>query len=226
MPTITDQLLTVYEQLYAFFGPRDWWPAHSPWEVMVGAILTQNVAWRNVEQAIANLKEAGLLDLVAMQQVEEEKIAALIVPSRYYNMKARKLKGLAEYLIKDYQGDLKAFLGQPMLQLRTELLQLWGLGPETVDSMLLYAAEQPIFVIDAYTRRIFSRLGFFSEKSSYAQMQQFFMQNLPARVTLFNEYHALIVALGHQICLPRTPKCGACPLRISQVCSYTIDKRI
>ena len=221
-----DRLLTIYNHLYAFFGPRGWWPANSPWEVMVGAILTQNVAWRNVEQAILNLKKANLLEFPEMYQAEEKELAELIVPTRYYNTKARKLKGLVNYLIDHYQGNLAEFLGQPMDKLRSELLQLWGLGPETVDSILLYAANQPIFVVDAYTRRIFHRLGIFPEKISYTEMQQFFMQNLPVRVSLFNEYHALIVALGHQICWNRSPKCKTCPLQESQSCPFSVDREI
>ncbi|NLC07425.1 MAG: endonuclease III domain-containing protein [Syntrophomonadaceae bacterium] len=209
---IKDILLNIYECLYQHFGPRGWWPADTPWEVAVGAILTQNVAWRNVEQAIANLKEANLLGLQEMQLATEEEIASRIRPTRYYNTKARKLKVFVNYLTEQYAGELSNLWHQPLEKLRAELLNLWGLGPETVDSILLYAGNQPIFVVDAYTRRIFSRLGLLPEKVTYAEMQRFFMDHLPVEVELYNEYHALIDALGNQVCLNRAPKCHLCPL--------------
>jgi endonuclease-3 related protein len=209
---IKDTLLNIYECLYQHFGPRGWWPADTPWEVAVGAILTQNVAWRNVEQAIANLKEANLLGLQEMQLATEEEIASRIRPTRYYNTKARKLKVFVNYLTEHYAGELSNLWHQPLEKLRLELLNLWGLGPETVDSILLYAGNQPVFVVDAYTRRIFNRLGLLPEKVTYAEMQRFFMDHLPVEVELYNEYHALIDALGNRLCLNRSPKCHLCPL--------------
>jgi len=206
-------LLRIYEQLLAYFGPRGWWPAETPWEVMVGAVLTQNVAWRNAEQAIANLKQAGFLELEALYRAEEARLAELIVPTRFYKAKARKLKVLAAHVMEKYGGDLGLLFSRPLWELRRELLGLWGLGPETVDSMLLYAGSYPVFVVDAYTRRIFSRLQLLPADAAYQEMQEFFLRWLPSDAGLFNEYHALIDALGHHICLARSPRCTVCPLQ-------------
>lgn len=210
---LTAVLLRIYDQLLAYFGPRGWWPAETPWEVMVGAVLTQNVAWRNVEQAIANLKQAGVLELEALYQAEEAQLAELIIPTRFYKTKARKLKVLAAYVMERYGGDLGLLFSRPLWDLREELLGLWGLGPETVDSILLYAGSYPIFVVDAYTRRIFSRLQLLPADATYQEMQEFFLRWLPPDVGLFNEYHALIDALGHHLCLAGSPRCAVCPLR-------------
>lgn len=211
-------LMDIYKRLYTYFGPRGWWPAETSWEVVVGAILAQNVAWRNVEQAIQNLKEAKLLEFKKMQLASIEDLARLIVPTRYYNVKAKKLKFFVDYLSQEYAGSLEQLLDQPLNKLRPELLNLWGLGPETVDSILLYAGGHMTFVVDAYTRRIFHRLGFFTEEISYKDMRQIFMQNLPQEVQLYNEYHALIDALGSQICGNRSPRCMDCPLQ--ELCRY------
>lgn len=207
-----DFLMEVYTRLYNHFGPRHWWPAETPFEVVVGAILTQSVAWRNVEKAIVNLKEAGLLSVEGLHQAEVEEIASLIVPTRYYRAKAKKLKAFINFLVEKYGGSLERLFAVPLDKLRPELLGLNGIGPETADSILLYAGEYPIFVIDAYTHRIFQRLGVFEPKVSYAEMQRFFMYHLPTDVKLFNEYHALIDALGNRLCRARKPTCQECPL--------------
>ncbi|NPV91504.1 MAG: endonuclease III domain-containing protein [Firmicutes bacterium] len=203
----------IYDRLLDHFGPRGWWPAETDWEVVVGAILTQNVAWRNVVQAIDNLRGAGLLELERMRQASEEELAVLIVPTRFYQVKARKLKRFVSYLVENYDGDLYRLLDQPWAKLRGELLSLWGLGPETVDSILLYAGRHPVFVVDAYTRRIFSRLRLLPEDAGYQEMQDFFMLHLRGSEEIYNEYHALIDGLGNRVCLSKKPRCGECPLR-------------
>lgn len=211
-------LLDIYDKLYNHFGYRNWWPGETKWEVIVGAILTQNVAWRNVEQAIANLKEADLFELEAIYHGPLEKIASLIRPSRYYNTKARKLKSFANHIMKGYAGNLNSFLVKPLSELRQELLQIWGIGPETADCILLYCAELPSFVVDAYTKRIFTRIGIFNEEVTYHGMRNYFMDNLKGYHHLFNDYHAQIVALGHNIC-KNIPLCNKCPLQVNY-CQY------
>ncbi len=204
--------MEVYKQLLAHFGPRHWWPAETRFEVIVGAILTQQVAWKNVETAIDNLKGAGLLDPQMLLATPDEELWRLIRSTRYYRQKATRLKTFCRVLIEEYRGDLSAFLSLDLPDLRTILLKMHGIGKETADSIILYAAGQPIFVIDAYTHRIFSRLGLTSGRETYDALQERFMSNLPLEASLFNEYHALIVALGHHYCLRRKPRCVHCPL--------------
>lgn len=207
------RLLEIYETLLAHFGPRGWWPASTPFEVVVGAILTQSVAWRNVEIAIENLRRAELLDPFAIERTSEEEIARQIVSTRYYRQKARKLKGFCSRLVLDWGGDLQAMLTGETSEVRRRLLALWGIGPETADSILLYAGEHPIFVVDAYTLRIFHRLGLFPPEIGYDAMQAFFHRHLPADVPMYNEYHALIVGTGNRYCKAKEPLCAECPLR-------------
>lgn len=202
----------IYDLLIKHFGPRGWWPADTDWEVVVGAILTQNVAWRNVEQAIHNLRQENLLELERMHRSTEEELSRMIVPTRFYQVKARKLKTFVSYLVENHDGNLRRMLDRPWEKVRVELLNLWGLGPETVDSILLYAGRHPVFVVDAYTRRIFSRLQMLPVDVSYQDMQGFFMRYLPGREDLFNEYHALIDCLGNRVCLSKKPRCAECPL--------------
>ncbi len=204
-------LLTVYQRMYEFFGPLNWWPGESRSEVIIGAILTQNTAWVNVEKAINNLKEARLLDWQKLRRVEEERLAQLIRPSGYYNQKAKKLKHFAEFLEREYAGSLDKLGAEPLEIAREKLLAVHGIGPETADSILLYALQKPIFVVDAYTRRIFSRHGFFPADYTYQQIQQFMMEHLPPGVQLFNEYHAQIVYTGKTFCKTK-PTCAGCPL--------------
>ncbi|SHG94969.1 DNA-3-methyladenine glycosylase III [Thermosyntropha lipolytica DSM 11003] len=208
----------IYEMLLAHFGPRGWWPGESTWEIMVGAVLTQAVAWKNVEKAILNLKRAGLLELEAMCRAEEGKIAELIKPALYHRQKARKLKNLAGYVKERYGGNLELMFSQETKNLRGELLSLWGIGKETADSILLYAGEKPVFVIDAYTIRIFSRLGIVDQNTSYDMMQELMHRFLPSEVELYNEYHALLVALGANYCKKNNPICNLCP--INNFCNY------
>ena len=179
---------------------------------MVGAILTQNTNWQNVEKAISNLKKHRLLELSRLHRLPEKKLASLIRPAGYYNVKAKRLKSFLRFLSEDYRGSLRKMSSLDKQELRAKLLTVHGVGPETADSILLYAIKKPVFVVDAYTRRIFSRHGLVSDKADYHQMQKLFMQNLRNSVKLFNEYHALLVKLGKDFCLKNKPKCDICPL--------------
>ncbi|MDO8578514.1 MAG: endonuclease, partial [Dehalococcoidales bacterium] len=194
--SIRQTLLAIYNRLFTAYGPQHWWPAESPFEVMVGAILTQSAAWKNVEKAITNLKAADALSPQALRRLGLPELAALVRPSGYYKAKARKLKAMAEWLGENYGDDIAKMSTQTTEILREQLLGVHGIGPETADSIILYAANQPVFVIDAYTRRIFDRLGIVPEAKTYAGYKALFMNNLPADKKLFNEYHALLVQLG------------------------------
>lgn len=208
----TARLMEIFNRLYRYFGPRHWWPAETPFEVIVGAILTQNVAWKNVEKAIANLKAAGLLSPEAMARATIEELEPHIRPTGYYRVKAKKLKAFINYLQERYNGSLEAMFARPLEELRPEVLGVFGIGPETADAILCYAGNYPIMVMDAYTRRVFSRLGFFGARASYQDMQDFFMAHLPRDNRLYNEYHALIDGLANRICLKKAPACLSCPL--------------
>lgn len=214
----SDFYYEIYKALFDHFGPRGWWPGDTKWEIVVGAILTQAVAWKNVERAIANLKEANLLGLEEIYEAEEEDLARFIKPALYHRQKAKKLKALAKYIKDRYRGNLDLMLKEELYKIRRELLDLWGIGPETADSILLYAAEKPIFVVDAYTIRIFSRLGIVEEKISYEEMQYLIQKALLPDVKLYNEYHALLVALGSNYCKKNNPYCNLCP--INNFCNY------
>lgn len=209
------RLIDIYQRLYAHFGPQHWWP-HSTggaFEIIVGAILTQNTAWTNVERALANLRRARMLSPRAIQRTPTTRLARLIRPSGYFNLKAKKLKAFTQYLFTAHRGKLKHWLDSDGTRVRAELLSVYGIGPETADSILLYAAHQPIFVVDAYTRRIMARLGLARADATYDELQSLFMQHLPRDEKMFNEYHALFVALGKNICRKRAPRCAVCPLR-------------
>jgi endonuclease-3 related protein len=207
-----DQLMEIYQRLYRHFGPRHWWPADSPFEMIVGAILTQNVSWQSAAAAIFNLKEAGLLSLDGLLGCDREALAVLLRPARYHIQKARKLQEFCLLVTGCYQGSLQALLDEETSLLRQSLLATYGIGPETADAIILYAANKPVFVIDAYTLRVFERLGLVSEKATYWEMQSLMMQNLPAEVLLYNEYHAQLDAFGHHTCLKSRPRCPSCPL--------------
>ncbi|MDH5525791.1 MAG: endonuclease III domain-containing protein [Nitrospirota bacterium] len=206
------ELRSIYRRLLTRFGPQHWWPGDTPLEICVGAILTQNTAWTNVEKAIANLRRADLLDIQRLAATPDAELAEHIRPSGYFNLKARRLKGLVGFLLNHSGGDLPALFAEPLATLRPRLLQVYGVGPETADSILLYAGGKATFVVDAYTIRIFTRLGMAPEGVAYHAMQAIFMSRMPPDVKLFNEYHALLVALGKDFCRPRRPRCGACPL--------------
>ena len=205
-------LLPIYNVLLNAIGPRHWWPGETPLEIIVGAILTQNTAWKNVEKAIANLKKEGGLSLEALDKLPENELAELIRPSGYFNQKAKKIKIFVRYICSRYACSLEKMSERPLAPLREELLAIHGIGPETADSILLYAFEKPSFVVDAYTRRILLRHGWMTEKATYEDIRRFFMTFLPQDAALFNEFHALIVFVGNRFC-KRTPNCLACPLR-------------
>lgn len=205
-------LLDVYTRLLVRFGPRHWWPARTAEEVVIGAILAQNTSWSNAAKAIANLKASGSLGLRQISALEEHRLAELIRPARFFNQKVRALKIFTDYVGERYQYSLKKMGRRDMRELRQEMLGLYRIGPETADSILLYALGKPVFVIDLYTRRIMSRHGILSMEDSYAEFQQFFMEHLTQDAELYNEFHALLVHLGNQFCKP-APVCAACPLR-------------
>jgi len=206
------QLMQIYNRMFAYFGPRSWWPGETMFEICVGAILTQSVSWKNVMKAIDNMKRAGLLELESMYTASAEAIEQCIIPTMYYRMKTKKLQAFVSHIMQKYNGDLAKMFSKDMDSLRIELLSIYGIGPETADSIILYAAEKPAFVVDAYTRRIFSRLGIFSDDVTYDEMKNYFMQRLSPDVPLYNEYHALVTGIGNRFCSNKRPKCKECPL--------------
>ena len=207
-------LLDVYHRLLDRYGPQHWWPAETPLEMIVGAILTQSAAWGNVEKAISNLKDREVLSVDRLRQLPEGELARLIYSSGYYNVKARKIKAFVDWLGAHYDDNLDRLFALDVPALRQELLSVHGVGEETADSIILYAARKPIFVIDAYTRRIITRLGLAPSNNSYAAFQVLFMQRLSHDESLFNEYHALLVRHGKTACR-RVPLCDSCCLVLS-----------
>lgn len=205
-------LNTAYHALNDHFGNLNWWPGDSPLEIIVGAILTQNTAWQNVEKAIANLKAARLLSTDALTAISESDLAELIRPSGYYNVKARRLKSFFIFLRDCFHGDLDVMLGEETQTLRKKLLQVKGIGEETADSMLLYAGGKPVFVVDAYARRILMRHGVLRERLAYGDIQSLFMKHIAHDAALYNQYHALLVNTGKNYCTKTKPRCQACPL--------------
>lgn len=206
-------LLIIYDLLYAKFGSRHWWPGDTKIEIIIGAILTQNTAWVNVEKAINNLKREKALSVSRLSDILEKKLARLIRPSGYYNVKASRIKNFLKFVNIRYGGSINRMFKTDLYKLREELLALNGIGQETADSILLYAGNKPIFVIDAYTKRVFSRHGFISQDAEYKEIQSLFMNNLPENAGLFNEFHALIVELGKSMCKSKEPLCSMCPIR-------------
>ncbi len=211
MDTTRDKLMTVYRRLFDSLGPQGWWPAKDQFEVALGAILTQATSWRNVEQAISHLKGARVLNPAGVTNTPARRLSVLIKPSLYQNTKARKLKSFTQFFLNEFEGSFKLMSKQPTDTLRERLLGVWGIGPETADSILLYACDKPSFVVDAYTKRVFSRLGFLKEDESYENVKHFFEENLPRDVQLYKEYHALIVAHAKSCC-KKKPECSACAL--------------
>lgn len=208
---VREVVLEVYHRMLDRYGPQQWWPAQSRFEMMVGAVLTQSAAWSNVERAIGNLKAAGALSPSAIRGLGHQELARLVYPSGYYNAKARKLKALADYLDQTYADDLAVMKCADLAPLRAEMLDVYGLGEETVDDILLYALGKPVFVIDGYTRRVFHRLGLAPDKAPYSAYGALFTDSLPQDPDLFGEYHALIVAHGKDVCR-RKPLCEGCCL--------------
>lgn len=205
------RIRNLYDSLYHRYGPQNWWPAESELECILGTILTQNTSWKNVEKAFQNLKSSGLISLDRLDSITVEELARLIRPSGYFNQKATKIKTFVRYVKETYKGDLRKMLHEPTDQLREKLLSIKGIGPETADSILLYALNKPVFVIDAYTYRILSRHGIIPTEVSYHEMQGLMMDSLPNDVQIFNEYHALLVKVGKEHC-KRKAMCNGCPL--------------
>ena len=204
MPANTSKarVRSLYSRLYRHYGPQHWWPAKTAWEMMVGAILTQNTAWSNVEKAIASLKQSRSLSIRAVATMPRRRLEKLIRPSGYFRQKAERLQQFARVLLKD----------PDLFCSRERLLAQRGIGPETADSILLYAAQQPVFVVDAYTRRIGQRMGLF-RTDDYSEIQAYFYRCLPRDTALYNEFHALIVRLAKELCASRNPACSACPVK-------------
>ena len=207
-----EKLLEIYNALHSHYGPQHWWPGETPFEVMVGAVLTQNTNWGNVERALANLKDADKLLPEAIDNMPEEELAGLIRPSGYFNVKTKRLKAFVRYFIERYEGSIERMKREDCIKLRQEVLAVNGIGPETADSILLYALDCPTFVVDAYTKRIFSRHGFFPETADYHEVQRFFMDRLPKDARLYSEYHGLIVRLAKDRCIKKAGKCELCVL--------------
>lgn len=206
------RLMEMFNLLLDHFGPQHWWPGDGPLEMMTGAILTQNTSWSNVEKAIDNLKNRNLFSIESFLDLPEEKLAGYIKSAGYFNVKAKRIKNLIRFLIDEYEGDLDKFIEDDVNHLREGLLSVNGVGPETADSIILYAAKKPVFVIDAYTHRILRRHNMVEEQVTYDELQSLFMDNLLPEVNIFNEFHALIVITGKKYCR-RNPKCDICPLK-------------
>ena len=205
-------LTDIYEALHSHFGPQHWWPGDSPFEIAVGAILTQNTNWANVEKAIRNLKTGNVLTAGSLHAMSHSRLASLIKPAGYFNVKAKRLKNFIAFLTNHYNGSMNRLRNSDMTILREELLSVNGIGPETADSILLYALDKPIFVTDAYTKRILSRHSVVPEKVTYHELQELFHSNIKPDVPHYNEYHALLVMLGKDYCKPK-PLCSGCPLQ-------------
>lgn len=203
--------MEMYDLMLNHFGPQHWWPAEDALEMMVGAILTQNTSWNNVEKAIKNLKKRGILNIKALHGIAVPELAEEIRPAGYFNIKAARLKNLIKFIVERYDGDISMLLMEKTDILREGLLSIRGVGPETADSILLYAVERPIFVIDSYTHRILNRHSLADDQASYYELQELFMDNMAEDTGLFNEFHALIVRIGKQYCR-RKPLCSICPL--------------
>jgi len=211
--SLTGRLHRIYDRLLACYGPQHWWPAEEPFEVIVGAILTQSAAWINVEKSIEALKQASVLSPACLRQIPLVELAGLIHSCGYYNAKAVKLKSFAGWLGDNYDDSLVKMFAQDTFFLRAQLLKVHGIGEETADSILLYAGNKPIFVIDAYTRRIIDRHGLSPDGNKYSDYQKIFMFNLARQAPLFNEYHALLVQVGKDLCRKAESRCSSCCLQ-------------
>jgi endonuclease III related protein len=210
-------LMAIYQRLFNYYGVRNWWPAKTPFEVVVGAILTQNTNWKNVEQALNNLRQANALSPEAMRQLPTSELEILIRPSGFFRQKSERLKLFCHHLQTQHQDQLDTWLEQEFEQVRNELLSLKGIGPETADSIMLYAGQRLTFVVDAYTSRIFNRLGLLNGKEKYAEIRDMFMLDVESDVQIYNEYHALIVIHCKNHCRKK-PLCQGCPL--ADICKF------
>lgn len=208
---VSERLMEIYQLLFERFGSQHWWPGESQFEIMVGAILTQNTNWANVEKALKNLKCAGLLSVERIYHLDVSELAELIRPAGYYNIKAKRLKNFVNWLFDNYRGKLANLKGVDTERLRAGLLSIKGIGCETADSILLYALNRPTFVVDAYTARVAFRHGLIEPEADYEQLRELFQSNQPEDAKLFNEYHALLVKVGKEFCKPKA-QCDGCPL--------------
>jgi len=208
MPVSLDDL---FSRLLDAWGPQQWWPAETPFEVIVGAVLVQNTAWKNVRRAIDQLSQAGRLSPHAIHTCPQAELETLIRPAGYYRVKAKRLRHLVDFLITSYDGSVDAMRAAKPELLRAALLEVHGVGPETADSILLYAAEMPSFVVDTYTHRVLVRHGWIEPDADYYAIKQFFESRLEPDVALYNEFHALLVRVGHLHCR-KHPSCDTCPL--------------
>ncbi len=220
----------IFKTLHTSFNSQHWWPVTKErelipkyhkkinlsekqrLEIIFGAILTQNTSWKNVEKAIINLNKNDLINAEKTNKINTKKLAEIIRPAGYYNQKAKSLKNFSHFLLKNYNGRLGKLFNNKVIDLRNELLSVKGIGPETADSIILYAAQKPIFVIDAYTKRIYSRIFNVKKDLNYEELQNIFERNLKKDTRLFNEYHALLVELGKNYCKNRNPLCNSCPV--------------
>lgn len=202
-----------FELLHSYYGDQQWWPADTAFEILVGAVLTQNTSWSNVEKAIVNLKEAGVLELEQILSMDDSVLADYIRPSGYYNLKAGRLKNLLRMISDVYEGSLELLMEDDWRNARENLLSVRGVGPETADAILLYVCEKPVFVVDSYTYRVFSRHNMVEEETDYHSIQETFMDNLEHDTRTLNEYHALIVQVVKDFCRKSKPLCSTCPLK-------------
>lgn len=219
-----NSIFHIYDILLDKFGHQHWWPGESRFEIIIGAILTQNTNWQNVEKAIKNIKNAAMMEPAAMHKLPAQKLAALIRPAGYYNIKAARIKNFLDRLFADYNGSLEALDNLPDYSLRQELLTIKGIGRETADSIMLYAYNRPVFVVDAYTARILSRHGIIDSCCDYEQLRETMESALPQDRSLFNEYHALLVKLGKDYCRSK-PKCEDCPLNKLPIVSELVERQ-
>jgi len=214
-------IFAIYKHLFDAFGPQHWWPGDTTEEIIIGAVLTQNTSWENVRKALDNLKNAGALNLETISKLSTPVLASLIRPSGYYNIKEKRLRAVADFFLSRCGGDFSRLKSLPLEKLRSEILEVYGVGPETADSILLYALDRPVFVVDAYTMRMGRRHGLFDDRADYESVRSLFESSLDRSLTLFNEYHALLVRLGKEFCRKR-PGCRNCPLHSSRFYSKAI----
>jgi endonuclease III related protein len=201
-----------FNSLFTALGPQHWWPGKTKFEVILGAILTQNTSWKNVELALLNLRAAGVFTPTAVEKVHIRSLQALVRPSGYYRQKARALKAFVQFSRTEYRGSLKRMFATPTIDLRGKLLRVWGIGPETADAILLYAGQHPVFVVDAYTKRMMARHGWIGDKAKYEEVRWMFERQFPGEVERFKEFHGLIVTVGKNWCRKQVAECEKCPL--------------
>jgi endonuclease III related protein len=211
---MSSALQEAFERLLQAYGPQHWWPGESPFDVIVGAVLVQNTSWKNVERAIANLREAGVMSPRALYELPPQELAELIRPAGYFQVKTKRLRNLLRFIVEEHDGSLEMMFQTSLATLREQLLSIHGIGPETADAILLYAGGQPTFVVDTYAHRVLARHGWIDYAATYDEIKDFFESSLPRDARLYNEYHALLVRVGKDCCRRGVPKCGECPLQV------------